>query len=87
MDKPKPHVERLNGPEEIQRRISMLKNKQISIQRVSSQTPKSTVSSGVPQEDKKKQTSSSALEQLEQTTSSVISENAPFQVIIREINS
>ncbi|XP_019868954.2 uncharacterized protein LOC109597651 isoform X3 [Aethina tumida] len=87
MDKPKPHVERLNGPEEIQRRISMLKNKQISIQRVSSQTPKSTVSSGVPQEDKKKQTSSSALEQLEQTTSSVINENAPFQDTLDSITS
>ncbi|CAH0554440.1 unnamed protein product [Brassicogethes aeneus] len=66
----KPKVERLNGPEEIQRQISMLKSKQISIQRVSSQAPKPN-----PAEDKKK----APLEQLERTATSVLNDNTPFQ--------
>ncbi|KAJ8984004.1 hypothetical protein NQ317_006857, partial [Molorchus minor] len=82
--------ERPETADEIQKRISMLK-KNISIQRVTSQ-PKQPLQQGQPPSTKQKGSGieSSALEQLEQTTSSVLHENidnTPFQDTLDSITS
>ncbi|XP_023312756.1 helicase ARIP4-like, partial [Anoplophora glabripennis] len=71
----KKHVE---TADEIQKRISMLK-KNISIQRVTSQPKQPPPQPPPPVEHKDSSSESSALEQLEHTTSSVLNDNTPFQ--------
>ena len=59
-------VNRIAVPDDIQRRISMLK-KQVSIKRLPNQP---------------EQKAASALQRLEQTTTSVLNDNTPFQVLL-----
>ncbi|KAJ8930095.1 hypothetical protein NQ314_017140 [Rhamnusium bicolor] len=74
--------------DEIQKRIAMLK-KNISIQRVTSQPAKQPPpqTHPPPVEQKDSSPESSALEQLEQTTSSVLNDNTPFQDTLDSITS
>lgn len=68
-----------NSAEEVQKRISML-NKQISIQRVTNARPQT-------KPIHKRGGEASALEQLEQTTSSVLNDNTPFQDTLDSITN